>query len=79
MSWHGCERNKTSRNAWKTIKKTADLSNAPLCLESFEQTPPYHTYSVGHIWLFVTLVLSAVASFRGASRTLETVLSLQTS
>jgi len=31
---------------------------------------------VGHIWLFITLVLSAVASFRGASRTLETVLSL---
>jgi len=31
---------------------------------------------VGHIWLFISLVLSAVASFRGASRTLETVLSL---
>jgi hypothetical protein len=31
---------------------------------------------VGHIWLFVTLVLSAAASLRGASRTLETVLSL---
>jgi len=31
---------------------------------------------VGHIWLFITLVLSAVASFRGASRTIETVLSL---
>jgi hypothetical protein len=57
-------------------KKTADLRPSPLGLESFEQTPPYHTYSVGHIWLFVRLVLSAVASFRGASRTLETVLSL---
>jgi hypothetical protein len=31
---------------------------------------------VGHIWLYVTLVLSAVASLRGASRTMETVLSL---
>jgi len=31
---------------------------------------------VGHIWLFITLVLSAVVSFRGASRTIETVLSL---
>jgi len=31
---------------------------------------------VGHIWLFITLVLSAAASLRGASRTLETVLSL---
>ena len=31
---------------------------------------------MGHIWLFTRLVLSAVVSFRGASRTLETVLSL---
>ena len=31
---------------------------------------------MGHIWLFIKLVLSAVASFRGASRTLETVLTL---
>ena len=31
---------------------------------------------MGHIWLFITLVLSAVASFRGASRTIETMLSL---
>jgi len=31
---------------------------------------------VGHIWLFLRLVLSAAASLRGASRTLETVLSL---
>ena len=31
---------------------------------------------MGHIWLFITLVLSAVASLRGASRTMETVLSL---
>jgi hypothetical protein len=45
-------------------------------LESFGQIPPYHTYSVGHIWLFVTLVLSAAASLRGANLTLEAVLSL---
>ena len=32
--------------------------------------------AVGHIWLFITLVLSAVTSFRSASRTIETVLSL---
>jgi len=57
-------------------KKTADLPNSPLCLESFQHTLPYHTFSVGHIWLFVTLVLSAAASLRGASRTMETVLSL---
>jgi len=31
---------------------------------------------VGHILLFITLVLSAVTSFRGASRTIEIVLSL---
>ena len=57
-------------------KKPPDFPQSPLCLESFEQTLPYHTYSVGHIWLFITLVLSAVASFRGASRTIASVLSL---
>lgn len=31
---------------------------------------------MGHIWLFTTLVLSAAVSFRGASRVMETVLSL---
>lgn len=45
-------------------------------MESFAQALPYHSYSVGHISLFLTLVLSAAASLRGASRTLEAVLSL---
>jgi hypothetical protein len=49
-------------HARKRIKKTADLRPSPRGLESFEQTPPYHTYSVGHIWLFVRLVLSAAYS-----------------
>jgi hypothetical protein len=35
--------------------------------------PAYHTYTVGQVTLFVTLVLSAAASFRCASQTLEIV------
>jgi hypothetical protein len=34
----------------------------------FHHVVPYHTYAVGHVMLFVSLVLSAATSLRGASR-----------
>ncbi len=36
----------------------------------FEQKPSYHTYSSGHAYLFIALVLNACTSLRGAERTL---------
>jgi len=39
-------------------------------LEQFEQKPCFHTYSSGHAYLFISLVLNACTSLRGAERTL---------
>ena len=41
---------------------------------TFNLVPSHHRYSIGHIMLFVSLVLSAAASFRCASRAIETVI-----
>ena len=35
---------------------------------------PSHTYTVGHIWLFVSLILAAATSLRGASRVLRLIM-----
>jgi len=43
-------------------------------LEHFNQRPCFHTYSTAHAYLFISLVLTACASLRGASRTIELVL-----
>lgn len=40
-------------------------------LQDFQKIPFHHKYSIGHIRLFITLVLSAAASFRCASHALE--------
>lgn len=42
----------------------------------FHHVVPYHTYSVGHIIWFVSLVLAAATSLRGASRVLALSMSL---
>jgi hypothetical protein len=39
-------------------------------LKQFEQRPCFHTFSSGHAYLFITLVLNACTSLRGAERTL---------
>jgi len=49
------------------------MQNQPL--DQFKQTPSFHTYSTGHAYLFISLVLSACTSLRGASRTLELICS----
>lgn len=54
------------------VKKN-ELSEPVVSLDSFKQIPRYHHYSIGHIWLFVTLVLSAVTTLRSASRTIACV------
>jgi hypothetical protein len=44
-------------------------------IEKFQQVPFYHTYSIGHIHLFLLLVLSSSTSLRAASRVIEIVTS----
>jgi hypothetical protein len=44
-------------------------------MEKFQQVPYYHTYSIGHIHLFLLLVLSSSTSLRAASRVIELVTS----
>ena len=39
-------------------------------LKQFGQRPCFHTFSSGHAYLFITLVLNACTSLRGAERTL---------
>src|SRR5712691_612702 len=43
-------------------------------MEGFQCVVPYHTYSLGHVMLFVSLVLSAATSMRGTSRVMEMVM-----
>ena len=42
-------------------------------LAKFRQVPAYHTYSLGHIHLYLLLVLSSSTSLRAASRVIELV------
>ena len=42
--------------------------------EKFEIVPFHHKYSVDHIMLCLSFILSAASSLRGASRCLETVI-----
>ncbi|MCP4460827.1 MAG: hypothetical protein GY816_22810, partial [Cytophagales bacterium] len=42
-------------------------------VDHFGETLPFHTYSIGHIQLFLSLVLSASTSLRGTSKSLEIV------
>lgn len=42
-------------------------------LEQFEQKPRFHKFSSGHAYLFISLVLDACTSLRGAERTLSLI------
>jgi hypothetical protein len=44
-------------------------------MEKFQQVPSCHTYSIGHIHLFLSLVLSSSTSLRAASRVIEMIAS----
>ena len=44
--------------------------------ELFDIVPNNHTYTIGHIMLFLLLVLSSTTSLRGASRCMEIIFSL---
>ena len=43
-------------------------------MEDFTRVPYHHKYSIGHIHLFLSLVLSAASSLRGAERSIEIML-----
>lgn len=53
---------------------TADASGSARHLATLQRLVPYHTYSVGHVLLFVSLVCSAATSLRGASRVLTLIM-----
>lgn len=57
-------------------KETAEDTATPEGLEDFRLIPRRHHYSIGHVLLFVSLVLSDAASLRCAGRALETVFSM---
>ncbi len=59
----------------KELKKNLEGALAPEQIEEFSLAPAHHKYSFGHIILFISLVLSAAASLRCASRSLEVVIS----
>ncbi len=42
----------------------------------FRQALPYHTYAVGHVLLFVSLVLSTATSLRGANQVMALMMSM---
>ena len=42
----------------------------------FRQVVPHHTYSVGHMWWFVSLVLSSATSLHGAGVAMAVSLSV---
>jgi hypothetical protein len=42
----------------------------------FRQALPYHTYAVGHVILFVSLVLSTATSLRGANQVIALMMSM---
>ena len=56
------------------VKKNGELKETVQQTDIFAEVPRCHSFSIGHIWLFVTLVLSAVASLRSSSGILKLVL-----
>jgi hypothetical protein len=55
-------------------KRNVITANFP-SLELFQQKLCFHTYSIGHIILFLSFVLSSATSLRGASRSMQLALS----
>ena len=53
---------------------TAEARGGAQSLAALHHVVPYHTYAVGHVLLFVSLVLSAATSLRGASRVLSLIM-----
>jgi hypothetical protein len=52
-------------------KKLTDKPTISACIKPFDYFPFHHKYSLGHIMIFITLVLTAATSFRCTSRVFE--------
>lgn len=64
------------RKEKEELFKKKDLTPAqhlPACSEAFDERVPYHTYSIGHMVLYLNFVLCASASLRCSSQVLEIV------
>jgi hypothetical protein len=57
-------------------KYLTEKTDSGKSLTVFRQPLSYHMYSVGHVMLFVSLVLSAATSLRGASQVMTLVMSM---
>ncbi len=53
---------------YEILKKKTEEAAVPEYAEEFDIAPFGHSYSVAHIFLFVSLVLSSATGFRGAAR-----------
>ncbi|QTA93051.1 hypothetical protein [Desulfonema magnum] len=61
---------------YETLKKKDDgKADMPGYAEEFDIFPSGHSYSVAHIFLFVSLVLSSATCLRGAARAIEIFIS----
>ena len=57
------------------FKKKAEEAAVPAYIEEFEIVPFGHSYSVAHILMFLSLVLSSATCLRGAARAIEIFMS----
>jgi len=56
------------------LKKKNDSKKIETKISRFEVIPFHHQYSIGHIMLYLSFVLSSSSSLRGGHRCLETVM-----
>lgn len=66
-------KNKELETELKKQEHATQLATSPCEPPAFYCFPASHNYSIGQIMLFLSLVLSATTSFRGASRAMELV------
>jgi len=71
----GAEGHKLQEELEALRQKESEAPVASGGLENFAIVPRHHQYSVGHVMLFTSLVLSDAASLRCAGRAIETMLS----
>lgn len=67
------KKNLTKTNLKKSKKKVMERSSVTIKPKEFEMIPFHHQYSVGQIMLFISFVLNAASSLRGATRNLKVI------
>lgn len=65
---------KSQPDELEKLKKKPELKETLTPISRFEVVPFHHQYSIGHIMLYLSLVLSTSSSLRGGHRCLETIM-----